>query len=85
VAENKTAVYQALYRAAAAQWSAAGCQVHAITLLAQDEEAKQAWFWQGFGLTVVDAVRPVRPLNILNAHHKFTISSCLPLLNRSYL
>jgi ribosomal protein S18 acetylase RimI-like enzyme len=63
VAENKTAVYQALYRAAAAQWSAAGCQVHAITLLAQDEEAKQAWFWQGFGLTVVDAVRPVRPLN----------------------
>ncbi len=62
VAEGKTAVYRALYRAAAAQWSAAGCQVHAITLLAQDREAEQIWFWQGFGLTVVDAVRPVRPL-----------------------
>lgn len=62
VDEEKTAVYRALYRAAAAQWSAAGCQVHAITLLAQDREAEQIWFWQGFGLTVVDAVRPVQPL-----------------------
>ena len=65
VDKNKAALYQALYRAAAAQWSAAGCQVHAITLLAQDQEAEQVWFWHGFGLTVVDAVRPVHPLNTL--------------------
>lgn len=63
--EGKMSVYQALYRAAAGQWAAAGCQVHAITLLAHDREAEQAWFWHGFGLTVVDAVRPVRPLDSL--------------------
>ncbi|HRQ38579.1 MAG TPA: GNAT family N-acetyltransferase [Chloroflexota bacterium] len=62
VDEDKTVVYRALYQAAAAQWSAANCQVHAITLLAQDREAEQFWFWQGFGLAVVDAVRPMRPL-----------------------
>lgn len=65
VDEGKTAIYRALYRAAAAQWAAAGCQVHAITLLAHDRAAEQAWFWQGFGLAVVDAVRPVRPLPTL--------------------
>lgn len=63
VDEGKATIYRALYRAAAAQWAAAGCQVHAITLLAQDREAEHVWFWQGFGLTVVDAVRPVRPFD----------------------
>jgi len=64
VAEAGEEIYRAMYRRAAAQWSAAGCQVHAITLLAQDRAAERAWFWNGFGLTVVDAVRPVRPLGI---------------------
>jgi ribosomal protein S18 acetylase RimI-like enzyme len=57
-------IYRALYRAAAEQWSAAGCGVHAITLLAHDQAAQQAWFWNGFGLAVVDAVRPMQPLEI---------------------
>ena len=56
------AVYPALYRAAAAEWAEAGCQVHAISILAHDRAAVDQWFWQGFGLTVVDAVRPVQPL-----------------------
>ncbi|MCB8983324.1 MAG: GNAT family N-acetyltransferase [Ardenticatenaceae bacterium] len=59
---DRAAVYRALYRAAAGRWSAASCQVHALTMLPHDEEAKNIWFWQGFGLTVVDAVRPVYPL-----------------------
>lgn len=62
--EQKQAIYQALYRAAATQWLQLGCQVHAITLLAHDQAAARAWFWQGFGLTVVDAVRPMQPLGI---------------------
>ena len=64
--DHKPAIYRALYRAAAEQWSAAGCGVHAITLLAHDQVAQQAWFWNGFGLTVVDAVRPMQPLNLSN-------------------
>jgi hypothetical protein len=55
-------VYPALYRAAAAHWADAGCQVHAISILAHDRATVEQWFWQGFGLTVVDAVRPVQPL-----------------------
>jgi hypothetical protein len=57
-------IYRALYRAAAAQWSSNACQVHAISLLANDPEIEKTWFWQGFGLTVVDAVRPMQPLDI---------------------
>lgn len=57
-----TEVYRALYRAAATEWAAAGNQVHAISLLATDESARETWFWNGFGLLVVDAARPVAPL-----------------------
>jgi GNAT superfamily N-acetyltransferase len=61
-AEGQSKVYRALYREAARQWAAQGCQVHAITLLAHDQEALQTWFWSGFGMGTVDAVRPMQPL-----------------------
>jgi ribosomal protein S18 acetylase RimI-like enzyme len=64
LAQDKTNIYGAMYRAAAAQWARAGCQVHALTLLAHDRNAEKVWFWNGFGLTVVDAIRPMSPLNI---------------------
>jgi GNAT superfamily N-acetyltransferase len=63
VEEAKPEIYRAMYRVAAAHWAAAGCQVHAVTLLAHDRAAEQVWFWNGFGLTVVDAVRPMWPLD----------------------
>jgi hypothetical protein len=81
--ERKPAIYQALYRAAAEQWQAAGCGVHAITLLAHDQVAQQAWFWNGFGLTVVDAVRPMQPLDVTGqtdlAIRQATIDDAAPL------
>lgn len=78
VAPGRTAaVYPALYRAAAAQWADAGCQVHAISILACDRAAVDQWFWQGFGLTVVDAVRPVQPLAALPPT-PFTIRKAAP-------
>ncbi len=61
--DGKINIYRALYRAASTQWAEAGCQVHAVTLLAHDEVAREAWFWNGFGLAVVDAVRPMRALD----------------------
>jgi GNAT superfamily N-acetyltransferase len=54
--------YRALYRAASADWSAAGCSVHAITLLEGDEASVDAWFWNGFGLATMDAVRDLAPV-----------------------
>lgn len=66
------AVYRALYRAAAAEWTLAGCHTHAITLLAFDPVVEKVWFWNGFGLAVVDAVRPLTPLGIV-APQGFTV------------
>ncbi len=62
---SRQTIYQALYRAAAAQWVDAGCQVHALTLFANEQDTEKVWFWNGFGLTVVDAIRPLTPLEIV--------------------
>jgi GNAT superfamily N-acetyltransferase len=70
--------YRALYRAAAAQWAAAGCQVHAISILAHDRAAVELWFWNGFGLAVVDAVRPVQPLAAAPVASPLTIRKATP-------
>ena len=63
IEEHKPAIYRHLYRAAADCWSDAGCDMHAITLLASDQTAVDTWFWNGFGLTVVDAIRSIGPLS----------------------
>jgi ribosomal protein S18 acetylase RimI-like enzyme len=57
-------IYPELYRAASSQWAEAGCEVHAISLLAQAAAAVQTWFWSGFGLAVVDAIRSMTGLFI---------------------
>lgn len=61
-APYQTQAYRRMYRHVATQWASQGCQVHAITLLANDQESLQTWFWNGFGMAVVDAVRPMQPL-----------------------
>jgi GNAT superfamily N-acetyltransferase len=48
-----------LYRAAAAEWLRQGVTIHAVSLLADDHAGREAWFWHGFGLLVVDAARAV--------------------------
>lgn len=62
--ENQAAIYRALYRAASTVWYEFGCQIHAVTLLAHDPGMVNTWFWNGFGLGVVDAVRPALPLGV---------------------
>lgn len=69
----KMPIYRALYRAASTQWAAAGCQTHALTLLAHDHEAEKTWFWNGFGLTVVDAIRSMDPITPEPPSTNFTI------------
>jgi GNAT superfamily N-acetyltransferase len=61
---NVPAVYRALYRASSAAWASDRCDVHAITLLAGDPRTVDTWFWSGFGLGTIDAVRPMEPLNL---------------------
>jgi GNAT superfamily N-acetyltransferase len=64
VPANRRKIYTRLYKAAAQHWTAAGCPRHTLTLLAADDVARETWFWNGFGLLVVDAVRWLTPLNI---------------------
>ena len=52
----------ALYHTATARWSAAGCQVHALTCLAGQPALERAFFENGFGLFVEDALRPMTAL-----------------------
>jgi len=61
--DGAAAITRALYREAAARWTDAGCQAHAVSLLAHDPVAEKTWFWQGFGLLVVDGVRPLTPVD----------------------
>jgi ribosomal protein S18 acetylase RimI-like enzyme len=74
---NRRAIYRALYSAASAQWAADGCQVHAITLLANDLEAQQVWFWNGFGLLLADGMRPMQPLGA-SCNPGLTIRKAMP-------
>ena len=48
-----------------------------MTILADDREAETSWFWNGFGLTVVDAVRTMDPTGIL-AGDDFTVRKAAP-------
>src|SRR6185369_15131341 len=57
IEEAKPEIYRAMYRVAAQYWSDSGCDAHGLTLLAHDRQAQEVWFWNGFGLTVVDAIR----------------------------
>jgi len=52
--------YRALYGEAAIIWEKAGCQAHAVTLLADQPDTVKTWFWCGFGMLVVDGVRSIQ-------------------------
>jgi GNAT superfamily N-acetyltransferase len=74
---QKLAIYRALYRTASTRWADEGCRVHAVTILADDHEAEKSWFWSGFGMTVVDAVRTMDATGIL-AGDDFTVRQATP-------
>jgi GNAT superfamily N-acetyltransferase len=61
---RQTSIYRALYRAASLAWFEAGCSAHAITILVVDANARETWFWNGFGLLIVDGVRPLEPFDV---------------------
>jgi GNAT superfamily N-acetyltransferase len=54
--------YAQLYGHMSAQWAADGCVNHVMTVFANDEDPKEALFWEGFGMLVVDAMRDLNPV-----------------------
>jgi GNAT superfamily N-acetyltransferase len=55
-------VLEALYAHAAARWHGAGIHSHIVGSFEGSPDERQVWSWLGFGRLVVDAVRPLEPL-----------------------
>ena len=70
-------VYRALYQQAARTWTESAVQMHAITMLAHNQAEIEFWFWNGFGMLVVDAIRPMQPLES-TARSDLTIRKATP-------
>jgi len=62
VKENRRRIYSRLYQVAAEKWVGQGILSHAIVLYAHNNEAVESFFWNGFGLRCVDAIRGVEPI-----------------------
>ncbi len=62
VSEGKRDIYERMYEVLGETLVRNGCLTHALTVFAHDREAVDTWFWNGFGLRCVDAIRPVAPL-----------------------
>ena len=62
VKENRRRIYSQLYQAAAEKWVKQGVLSHAIALYAHNNEAVESFFWNGFGLRCIDAIRTVAPI-----------------------
>lgn len=54
---KKARVYRDLYAYVSSELYEAGCDSHALTYLATDRDVQDFLYWNGFGMTVVDAVR----------------------------
>lgn len=60
--ESSREIYREMYAHLSAHWVADGCYSHVVTLLANDREGIDGWYWSGFGLTCVDAIRDLTPV-----------------------
>ncbi len=56
---DRRLVYHRMYEAASAAWVGEKRLTHSLSFWAHDIEAQDAWYWLGFGLRCVDAVRPL--------------------------
>ncbi len=62
--ENRSRLYNELYKRTADLWVKNACFTHALTCFAHGKETIDTWFWQGFGLRCVDSIRQVAPISI---------------------
>lgn len=51
--------YQKLYEQASRRWVNNGYKQHSITLYSKEEKEVNTWFWLGFGLRCVDAIKDI--------------------------
>jgi GNAT superfamily N-acetyltransferase len=82
IKEHRHRLYQELYQRAADVWVSNSCTNHALTFFAHEQETIHTWFWLGFGLRCVDAIREVKPIQANNPaiHIRKTGLSDIPAL-----
>lgn len=59
ISKKRSKIYAAMYQEAGKKWVRAGAVSHAICLYAHDVELQQQFFYYGFGLRCLDAIRPM--------------------------
>lgn len=59
VVNNNNRVYQKIYTRAAELWVNKDCFIHALTIFTSDRDVINTFYWLGFGLRCIDAIREV--------------------------
>lgn len=62
--EDRSFIYQELYRETAREWVHREYLTHCLTLWGHDEMSVSTWFWLGFGLRCVDAICSIEKMEI---------------------
>lgn len=70
--QNREMIYRRLYQSASEKWVAMGISSHAIALYTHDTPAINSFFINGFGLRLIDAIRPMVEIE------------CTPILEYSF-
>jgi GNAT superfamily N-acetyltransferase len=62
VKENNWNIYRVLYASLSQIWAENRCASQAVTIMAHDQNALDAWLSMGFGMTGIDALRDFSPV-----------------------
>ncbi|MCE5196704.1 MAG: GNAT family N-acetyltransferase [Negativicutes bacterium] len=57
IEQDRAGLYDHLYQAAARKWVAAGIVSHAICFYSHDQVSLEQFFWNGFGMRCLDAIK----------------------------
>lgn len=61
---EKSRIYSRMYQAAADKWVRKGILSHGISLYAHDTAAQNSFFYNGFGIRCIDAIRSLEELTV---------------------
>ena len=62
---NRERIYSLLFQGAADKWVREGVRIHAVALYTHDEDANRSFFYNGFGLRCIDAIRSLEEIPAL--------------------
>ena len=67
VEDNQSEIYRGLYEQAAKMWVVKNLSTHAITMFSHQQDLINTFFWQGFGMRCIDAIRKTSTINVQNS------------------